>query len=618
MPRKEGQVTIFIIIAVVIVGLVAAIFFFQSDLISTNIPSELQPVFTYYEGCIERETSNGIQLAGSQGGRIELGDYTAGSDYSPFSSHLTFLGFQIPYWYFLTGNNLIKENVPTRAGMQVELADFVEEQLTSQCDFSLLEAQGFEITVGTSRVTTYIDDTQVRTSVNAPITVSKGDTRATKQQHTVTVASKLGKFHTIAKEIYDKEKSEAFLEGYAVDVLRLYAPVDGVYVQCSPHIWRTPDVVANLTEAIGANFAQIAFEGDTNIQAGDRNEYFVVDHSVDEHVRIMYSEQWPRAIEITPAGQELMIAEPAGNEENLGVAGFCYVPYHFVYDLKFPALVQIYDDSEVFQFPVAVIVDNNLPREGLASSIEPDVSTDVCSFMTTDATVRTYDTSLNPIPARIRYECFDTICDIGSTSDTGDAVLEAQLPACLNGYLIAESEGYVSKKQLFSSNSESQADIILDREHAVSVGLTVGAKPFEGTAIIHFDDGTHVTSMALPQATATHLHEGLYNITVYAYGSSGITIPASTTTQCQKVSREGVLGFFGATQEQCFDIQVPETTVEYALVGGGSSEVYILESELEKGSLVLKVPMFTTPSSLEQIQYNFASLEDSRVEVVFA
>ena len=41
-------------------------------------------------------------------------EYEAGSEYMPFSSQLDFLGNPIPYWYYVSGNNIQREQVPSK------------------------------------------------------------------------------------------------------------------------------------------------------------------------------------------------------------------------------------------------------------------------------------------------------------------------------------------------------------------------------------------------------------------------------------------------------------------------------------------------------------------------
>jgi len=75
------------------------------------------------------------------------------------------------------------------------------------------------------------------------------------------------------------------------------------------------------------------------------------------------------------------------------------------------------------------------------------------------------------------------------------------------------------------------------------------------------------------------------------------------------------LGFFGSTKEECFDIILPETKIEHALIGGGSGNVYITESQLEDGRIKVSVDSLPVPKSLEELQYNYASFESLVVDV---
>ena len=55
--------------------------------------------------------------------------------------------------------------------------------------------------------------------------------------------------------------------------------------------------------------------------------------------------------------------------------------------------------------------------------------------------------------------------------------------------------------------------------------------------------------------------------------------------------------------------------IDYALIGGGKGSEYILESELEKGKIIVQADGLPSPNSLEQLQYNFASFEGLKVSL---
>ena len=162
--RKKAQVTIFIIIAAVIALSVIIFFVVQNQINQEQIPPELSPVFNQYLNCIEFEVKSAIQLAGSQGGYVEVTEYIPGSEYAPFSSHLNFLGFPAPYWYYISANGLIKEQVPTKSEIEKQIATFVEEGL-SLCSFDSFYQQGFEIEITQPTAEVTIEQNNVKVSV---------------------------------------------------------------------------------------------------------------------------------------------------------------------------------------------------------------------------------------------------------------------------------------------------------------------------------------------------------------------------------------------------------------------------------------------------------------------
>ncbi|MBX4212370.1 hypothetical protein KW787_02870 [Candidatus Pacearchaeota archaeon] len=611
---KRGQLAIIIIVAVVIVGGIIFYFAVRNQTSISSVDADLQPVYDAYDSCISTSAQAAISLAGSQGGRVDAGQFIPGSDYSPFSSHLNFLGFPVPYWYYVSGNGIIKENIPTKTSIQNEIADYVEKSL-NDCDLESFYQQGYSIQRGDANVKVTMDDTRVVVDVSSPLSVSRNGKTAIKNNHESIITSKLGKFYKLAREIYQKEKQEAFLENYSVDVLRLYAPVDGVEISCSGKVWKTPEIVDDTKQGLAGNINSLRLKGNYYSLSDKSRQYFVVDKTVDEAVGFMYSPSWPTKVEIQGDGvsNQLMIAEPVGNQQGLGVLGFCYSPYHFVYDVSFPVMVQIYNNDELFQFPVAVVIDKNLPRQGIFSNLTDSPSDDVCQFNTQDVKISVYDSNLVPLDANVSYRCFDQKCDLGNTKN---GVFEGKAPACVNGHIDVSSSGYSSQSQLLSTNEENSADVILDREYDLNVSLTVDGKKLDGSAIVSFL-GASNSSISLPASGNVKLSEGIYEIRAYVYGNSSIVIPASTKSECTSVPTSGVAGFFGGTKEQCYTVNIPQTKIDYALVGGGVQQAYLLGSDLSKGNLNLNVYSLPRPNTLEQLQYNYESFESSGIDTSY-
>jgi len=615
MLNKRGQLTIFIILAVVLVGGLIVFFAFREDLFTDSIPQEFQPVFQQYSSCIQQELENAIDLSETQGGRVFVQDYIPGSEFAPFSSNLNFLDNPVPYWFYLSGNGIIKENVPTKTEIEKEIGQFIQERI-NDCNFQDFYDQEFYISLNPATAKVNINDETVQVDITTNFVVSKEDQTARRTTFKTVVNSKLGKFYNTAAKIYSKQKNEAFLEEYAIDALRNYAPVDGVETSCSPKIWKTQEVTSDIRSALEANIQAIKLKGDYYSLSSKENEYFVVDEPVDEAVNLLYFKDWPSKIEILGEGvdNELIVASPIGNQQGLGILGFCYVPYHFVYDLSFPVMIQISAGAEIFQFPVTVIIDNNLPRKAeLNEFAEQGEDFDVCKFKTQDIAINTFDVNLNPIEANLSYVCFDQECNLGETKD---GRFEGKAPSCLNGFIHSRSSGFSEKSQIFSTNSETDADIILDREYEVQIDLKIAGQTVKSTAIVTFA-GEKTSAAALPDQTSLKLSEGLYNISVFIYGNSSVSIPASTKTQCIEISRGGLAGIIGLTKEQCVDIEIPATKIDYALIGGGKSSEFLLESELQKGRIVIDSSELPYPNSLEQLQYNLESFDSLGLDIQF-
>ena len=154
----------------------------------------------------------------------------------------------------------------------------------------------------------------------------------------------------------------------------------------------------------------------------------------------------------------------------------------------------------------------------------------------------------------------------------------------------------------------------MDKEYDVEVNLKIDGRDFNGSALISFA-GANTKSMILPETNRIKLSDGNYNVSVMAYGNSSLTIPGSTKTQCTNVAQSGLGGLFGATKEECFDIAIPETKIDYALIGGGREAHYILAEDLAKGKITISVDSLPLPSSITQLQNNFEAFDSQGADI---
>lgn len=608
---SRGQVTVFIIVAIVIVGAILGYFAIRGNFFSQNIPQDLRPVYDYYLSCLSETATEGIHLLGEQGGYIEVPEFVPGSAYMPFSSQLDFLGQPVPYWMYVSGNNLLREQVPTKQGMATELEMYVSDRVTD-CDFSDFELQGYDVYVDGGSVGVDIDEGKVDLKVSNKITIFKGEQSVVVDGFDISVASKLGKFYDMAMEVYNFEKADMFLEKYALDVMSLYAPVTGTDISCTPRIFVDEDIRSDIVDGLAANIPMLKLEGNYYDLSSVNDGYFVTDAglNVDENVNFMYSPDWPTRIEIY--GDR--VAKPVGLQEGMGILGFCYVPYHLIYDINFPVLVQFYDNEEIFQFPVSVVISKSQAREAMPTTSGSSIESRVCEFNNQDVDVYTYDINLNPVEARVQFKCLDAVCEIGETRvEGGDAVLRDSFPQCVNGFIIASADGYADGKYQISTNEEGIANIVLNKKYDLNLDLGDVQK-----ALVNFVSDDYSATVLYPEMTSVELIEGYYNVSVYVYDNSSLVFPATSRNECVDVPESGLAGIFGSTTEKCYDINMPEMVIDFAVVGGGNTQEYITSEDLENANeLNINVPLFGLPEDLKGLQINQLRVDDERVYLEF-
>ena len=605
MKKKRGQVALFIILGILIIGgIVATFFLFKDKMPFFRQKIAFQEVENYYSVCVEGIIEEGVNILSSRGGFIEVSNFESGSPFMPTSSELNFLGNPIPYWFYVSGNNLIRRNVPTKESMKRELQNYILSNI-ERCNFKEIEEKGYLVYYSpVEKISLEIKDEKVSADLVQEISVFKGEKSSSFRNHKIEHKTKIGKFYNIAKRIYDYENEALFLENYTIDILYHYAPVTGVEVQCSPIVFNKGEIRKNLSQAFSVNLANINFKA-------NKNDYFSKDLGIkfNENINIMYSPDWPTKIEIY--GDE--ISYPVGGGKGLEILGFCYVPYHFVYDIAYPVLIQIYDEKELFQFGIVVVIDKTQPREAIYKDETDKEGLDICKNSVNEFFIFTKDLSGNAVEADVDINCVNSGCFLGRTKISNNfASLRTKVPPCVNAVLTANKEGYSSGKKIISTNEENQAEIILKKKYKLNLNLG----NIQGKAFVRFEGDDYSYSVVYPEKKEFELVEGYYNISVMVFKNSSLVIPSFTDKRCIDVPSTGIKAIFGKEEKKCFDVTIPEQKIESVLIGGGKGFDYFFEDELKSSkNILIDVPMFKEPSGLEEIADNYIKLEDSFVGV---
>jgi hypothetical protein len=357
-----------------------------------------------------------------------------------------------------------------------------------------------------------------------------------------------------------------------------------------------------------------AFEANTLAlkTSGSKQDYFLIDSEINSEARFINSKNWESFYEIVPAEGDLLVSKPLGNQNGMGLLGFCYVPYHFVYNIKYPVLIQLYDGEEFFQFPFAVVLQGNKPREALTSSFSADSENiDLCADKLTSVRVSLVDNEMNPVNGNVSYECFGSICDIGETTN---GQLQASFPQCVNGNLIVRSNGFAEYKEtqtVLENNSFILAS--LSKKFLINLEIIADDKDFKNNTIINFisEKGQSLT-VVYPEQKTIELSEGEYEIQISLYGAPDFELTENNTY------RQCAGGYVLGIGQTCYDIQLPEDMMENALIGGGTSSYYFMEDELNSlDTLLIDAGELRIPKTLDDLQNNYNFIGSKEIEVSF-
>jgi len=612
---SKAQVTLFVVVGILIVsaGIVFAYFQFNQQL-----PVQVRSVEDYFSSCVSNLVKDATVTAGGQAGYVELPEFVSASDYAPFSSQFFFLGSEVPYWFYMSGNGIQKEQVPSISLIQKQIADYIKNNIAA-CGFDQFTEQGYEIhTEEIKNVQITVSDFFITTEINYPITVKIGETSRRVEVHRAVTTSSFGKMYSDAKRIYDYEKGTNFLERYSIDALTLNAPTTDVVLSCAPKTWSQLQIESDVKKSLEANIPTIKLKG--NYYTLKNDKYFVQDISVSSQANFMYSSNWPSVLEVWPSEDGILRADPVGMQEGLGILGFCYVPYHFVYSIRYPVMIQLIDGEELFQFPVVVIIDRNKPRQADVKETPEQFEAELCNHKIEQVSVTTLGSDLEPVDASISFKCHTTVCSIGSTNISEDSTLVTNFPQCVNGFIVASAQGYKTTKVQVSTNEPASVNVIMPKLYELNANLlgNSAALSSESSAIIHFISDDYSYSLYWPVQKSIRLAEGSYNVTAFLFQNGNITFEAQTKRQCVKAPAAGLLGLLGIQTENCFDMNVPSQLVTQVVTGGGTASIDVTEDDLKAAkSLTINIPTVEQPKDMFALQQAYTVIDTNTLSLSF-
>lgn len=491
---KKAQVTIFIILGMVLLLILALGIVFRKEIISFKpdfiVPTQKGKVEQFITECIQTEGEKAVLTLGLQGGYITVPEAIR----SDAALHLQTSPFTvIPYWAY--GLNT---NIPSLEFIKQEIDHYLEENVP-KC---LFENQAFQesydlVEKSPIQADTKIGEEKIAFDVHWEVQVRNklGEVIADLTDHTADSNIKLKHVYETAKLIVDKEMNSLKLEDITQDLIALEhpnVPVAGFEISCQQKKWKIDTVKETFQDMLRVNIRELKASGTNYVEFPEELPYYqnhyIFDlgedfHQPDVSVLFQYENNYPFSFEVTPrSGSYLRSNQLGGNTELL--SAFCMQSWKFVYDVSYPVQVTVKDLTTDYDFKMAftVHVQRNYPNRNepvgnqktfFFSAVSDE---DYCSQARVPMTVYTYSLIEDPASgvyvrdpldnAQISFSCLKYSCELGKTEynfgSIGDAAAyRTVFPYCVGGILRAQKDGYKEqwKRAVTAPNAETELDL---------------------------------------------------------------------------------------------------------------------------------------------------------------
>ena len=167
--QKRGQVTVFVIIGIVVILIIALFFFARNNLgIGINpqqfVESRLDPIRDNVKECIDKVVPEAVTSLGKQGG-----------DFSP-ATYRRYQGQMVKYYCLnIPDENNCLNVMPTLAGIKRNLQEYMQFQISNCIDRSLLKSKyGYKVITGNPKTEVEFQGQSIEITIDYPVTITKG------------------------------------------------------------------------------------------------------------------------------------------------------------------------------------------------------------------------------------------------------------------------------------------------------------------------------------------------------------------------------------------------------------------------------------------------------------
>ncbi|MEK6969807.1 MAG: hypothetical protein AABW48_05245 [Nanoarchaeota archaeon] len=470
---KKGQVTIFIILGILLLLALFLTVLIKQELVTFNpeeiIPTEKGKIGKYITACIEEVGNDALFKIGVQGGYIELPAEIASNK----NLHLQVSPMnKVPYWAY--GQTL---NIPSIDEIKIRIDNYLEENVRT-CLFENEAFQEQYDLIEKSELTADTEITQNKVLFNlhwdVEIKNKAGEVITEVINHEAESPIKLKQAYEVARTIVEKEMSTLKLEDITQDLIALEhpdVPVAGMEIRCDKKTWDVLKVKQTLLELLRINLRELRIAGTDYVEFPKELTYYQNHYIWDvgedfDYPQIStnfnFDERYPLVFSVTPLAGAAMTSSQLGGS---GLLSFlCIQTWKFTYDLVYPVLVKVKDETTGYNFNIAFTVHltRNLPDRGEIAArpsyfVTSDTNENFCGVREIPMTVYTYELVENENTGVYNREplegvdtsfiCLKYKCEIGQTvydfAGLGPvAAYTMNFPYCIGGILRGEKAGY--------------------------------------------------------------------------------------------------------------------------------------------------------------------------------
>ena len=186
LKNSKGQVTIFIIIAILIIASAVLIFTFRDKIGLGIFSSNSDPVYLFVQNCVQETGQDAIHFITQQGGYLFPPTFSTSDG--------------IPYYFYNK-----KDYMPTKDRIGEEISDYITNSI-SYCTNGFTNFPDLNITEGEIKANAKIEDEKIILDVVYPLTIKQGEsTKKFENFDNINIQARVGVIYNSIQSIIQEQ-----------------------------------------------------------------------------------------------------------------------------------------------------------------------------------------------------------------------------------------------------------------------------------------------------------------------------------------------------------------------------------------------------------------------------